>query len=577
MTEAIIEWPAEGYRRTPYGVFHDPRIHAREQEKLFRGPVWNFLALAAELTEPGDFKSTFVGITPVVVTHGHDGTYHAFVNRCAHRGSLVCLDPSGKKRDGFTCIYHAWGYDLAGNLKNVAFRRGVRGEGGMPDDFELADHGLEKLRVESFAGLVFGTFSEATEPLADYIGPVIGAAIKRTMRAPVEVLGYDSQILNANWKAYGENSRDSYHANILHTFFGTFGISRHSQKAGMIQDDKGRHFYTYTQPGTEVESKDYEETAATLRSVNSDFSLADPSLIAWKDEYGDGNSTFITSLFPVFMIQQVQHSLAVRQLLPKSPNSERVDFHLFRFRRRYAGAASAASAASQSHRLGRPRLDGGRHRRRTGGPRHHRQRARLLLHGNGRQGFEKRRQHQALGKAAAEFLEQLSQRHGAVTVSIRARVPEATRRVVEDLIYDAAHLIDDNRLEALPEFFLEDATYRVASRFNVDRGLPLAPINCSSRGMLVDRIESLRKANIYAKHHYRHLVSGITITAAEGDTTTVRSNYMVIRTIESGASTLFSCGEYRDRIVLRDGVAFFQERLVVFNSKSIETLLVIPL
>jgi anthranilate 1,2-dioxygenase small subunit len=162
-------------------------------------------------------------------------------------------------------------------------------------------------------------------------------------------------------------------------------------------------------------------------------------------------------------------------------------------------------------------------------------------------------------------------------VSSRVRVPEATRRLVEDLIYDVARLIDDDRLEALPDYFLDESTYRIASRFNVDRGLPLAPINCTSRGMLVDRIESLRKANIFQKHHYRHLVSGITITAAEGDAMIVRSNYVLIRIMESGPSTLFSCGEYRDRIALRDGVAFFQERLVVFDSNSIETLLVIPI
>ncbi len=318
MTERIIDWP-EGHTRTPYAVFHDPRIAAREEERIFRGPVWHYVALEAELPAPGDFKSTFVGATPVVVTRDADGAIHCVVNRCAHRGSLVCRDAFGNSPGGFTCVYHAWSYDLAGRLKSVAFSRGVRGEGGMPADFDLSAHGLEALRVDSFAGLVFATFDGTTEPLADFLDAPIRDAILRTMRGRVRVLGYDSQIINANWKTYGENSRDSYHANILHSFFATFGISRHSQQAGMIQDRRGLHYFTFTRAGTETESADYSDTAAALRSVQGDFRLADPSLIAWSDEFGDGASTFMISVFPVLIVQQVSNSLAVRQLLPKGP------------------------------------------------------------------------------------------------------------------------------------------------------------------------------------------------------------------------------------------------------------------
>ena len=232
MSEPGFEWPKEGYRRAPFRVLHDPEIYAREQERIFRGPVWHYLALEAELPDPGDFKRNFIGDTPVVVTRGRDGTLHGFVNRCAHRGSLVCLESAGKNRDGFTCVYHAWSYDLAGNLVSAAFRRGIRGEGGLPADFELKDHGLARVRVESFAGIVFGTLSERTEPLAAWLGAPVAAGMRRMMARPLKILGYDTQIINANWKTYAENARDLYHANILHAFFGTFGISRQSQELG---------------------------------------------------------------------------------------------------------------------------------------------------------------------------------------------------------------------------------------------------------------------------------------------------------------------------------------------------------
>ena len=89
---------------------------------------------------------------PVVVTHDNDGSIAAFENRCAHRGSLICLDDAGKGAKDFQCVYHAWRYDLRGNLQSVAFQRGVKGKGGMPPDFRVKDHGPRQLRVTLLHG-----------------------------------------------------------------------------------------------------------------------------------------------------------------------------------------------------------------------------------------------------------------------------------------------------------------------------------------------------------------------------------------------------------------------------------------
>lgn len=326
---ALLQWPAEGYRRAPYQVYNDSDIYAREQARIFRGPVWHFLALEAELPDSGDFKTTHLGDTPIIITRDASGQPRAFVNRCAHRGSLVCLEHSGKQREGFTCVYHAWSYDLQGNLKSAAFRRGIRGEGGLPDDFRLEEHGLQRLRVDTLHGVIFGTMSEQTEPLAEYIGANVAEGFQRVLGRPLRILGYDSQIIHANWKTYHENTRDTFHANILHAFFGTFGLSRQSQESAVLYAPSGRHYTTYTKRGTEVDSADYRETASALRSVKSDFSLADPSLLDWKDEYGDGRSVQITTVFPTFVIHQVGHSLGVRQLIPQGPQRTELIFTYF--------------------------------------------------------------------------------------------------------------------------------------------------------------------------------------------------------------------------------------------------------
>jgi phenylpropionate dioxygenase-like ring-hydroxylating dioxygenase large terminal subunit len=215
-------------------------------------------------------------------------------------------------------VYHAWNYNLQGDLTFAAFRHGLRGEGGLPKDFDYAEHGLRKLRVAVFCGLVFATFDAATPPLEDWLGDVADG-IRRVCRRPLKVLGYDTQRIHANWKTYHENPRDSYHANILHTFYGTFGLSRQSQESGMVLDRSGRHVYFYTKANTDRASADYQATASALRSHNDALTLEDPSILKWRDEFGDGVSVQILTTYPSFVLHQIANSLATRQLLPKGP------------------------------------------------------------------------------------------------------------------------------------------------------------------------------------------------------------------------------------------------------------------
>ena len=102
-----LRWPNNDFSAVPYPVFYDQEVFNAEQERVFRGPLWCYAALQAEIPNPGDYKSTFVGDTPIVVDRAEDGTIHAFVNRCAHRGTLLVRDQFGNRRD-HTCIYHHW-------------------------------------------------------------------------------------------------------------------------------------------------------------------------------------------------------------------------------------------------------------------------------------------------------------------------------------------------------------------------------------------------------------------------------------------------------------------------------------
>ena len=320
----MVQWPAD-QTHVPFGVYRDPEIFARENERIFRGPVWNYLGLEAEVPEPGDIKTTYAGVAPVLLVRTLDGRVNALVNRCAHKGALMCLETFAKKKS-LSCVYHAWSYDLDGNLTGVPFRHGVAGKGGMPPEFDPAEHGLERLRVETFCGLVFGTFSDATPPVENYLGPTMSANVRRLLDRPVEVLGYQHQVMHGNWKAYFENVRDPYHATILHAFYPTFKLNKLTMEGGTLLDDSGRHGILFSKSDTDTQGA-YE--GAGLRSMMDDFGLADPSVIDWRWERPDHISVCIQSVFPGMVLHQIYNSLALRQLVPIAPDRCELHWTLF--------------------------------------------------------------------------------------------------------------------------------------------------------------------------------------------------------------------------------------------------------
>jgi phenylpropionate dioxygenase-like ring-hydroxylating dioxygenase large terminal subunit len=317
-----ITWPSNGISEVPYRLYTDPEQYRLEQERIFKGPTWSFLCLDAEIPKPGDWIATTVGEVAVIVARGNDGNVNAFVNRCAHRGNLLCLTNKGHGKE-ITCIYHGWSYDLEGHLTAVAFERGVRRQGGMPPEFRKEEHHLQRLRVAELAGLVFGTFSEEVEDLETYLGPVVVGGIRRVLNRPATIIGRSTQVLPHNWKLYAENVKDTYHASILHAFLTTFHINRLSQPGSInIDDSGGNHF---SQAKLDYAAEDAEYKAAALRS-DTGLKLADNSVVESIDEYGDSVSVQILTVFPNMVLQQIRNTIAVRVLRPRGVDRAELDW-----------------------------------------------------------------------------------------------------------------------------------------------------------------------------------------------------------------------------------------------------------
>jgi phenylpropionate dioxygenase-like ring-hydroxylating dioxygenase large terminal subunit len=309
-----LRWPDGGVTRIPYRLYSDPEIYALEQQRIFRGPVWNFLCLEIDIPNAGDYKTTTVGEIPVIATRDENGDVHAMVNRCAHKGALVCLKEKGNAKL-LTCIYHSWSFDLQGRLKGIAFRNGLQGKGGLPQDFDISQHGLEPLRVEVFCGLVFGTFSDATPTVESYLGKPMSKFITRNLGRPLKPLGMHSQIIHNNWKLYAENVRDSYHATLLHTFYTTFKINRLDMDGGIVLAEDKWHSISYAKRATFDEAPEYAEEK--IHSAQYDANLAGPKLLDSWPEFEDGITHSIQALFPNLAIQFTLNSLAVRFFVPR--------------------------------------------------------------------------------------------------------------------------------------------------------------------------------------------------------------------------------------------------------------------
>lgn len=326
-------FPFADMSRVPYAVFLDKGVYEREQERVWRGPVWLFLGLEAQLPKPGDYITTYVGDTPVVVDRAEDGSIHAFVNSCAHKGTMVVRYRKGNS-SSHTCVYHRWSYDLRGNLIGVPFIRGIEGESGMPEDFEKATHGLRRLVVESHRGVIFGTFEAKPEPLLAYLDQPICDFLDRMFAKPIEIIGHRRQRFAANWKLYYENYGDGYHGGLLHELAATFGLHRATQGGSRIPDKRGRHAASWVN----ADSDSADLVRAGYQGVDfaarfeSRLKLDDLAVFDWRDEVGDGQSVRTCSVFPSALFAQVGNVLETEQIRPKSATEFELYWTYFGYR-----------------------------------------------------------------------------------------------------------------------------------------------------------------------------------------------------------------------------------------------------
>ncbi|MEI7446480.1 MAG: aromatic ring-hydroxylating dioxygenase subunit alpha [Burkholderiales bacterium] len=324
---AARRWPAEGPSRVPSWIYTDPEIFAREMDLFFAGPTWNYVGLDCEVPEPGCYKRQWIGTRPVVMVRDRDGSIHVLENRCAHRQAQICWQNTGRVKD-FTCPYHQWNYALDGRLQGLPFKRGTKGVGGMPADFDNAKHGLKRLRVARRGGSVWATFSAEAPSFEDYCGPEVLAEIDHMFpegRA-LKLLGYSRQLIPSNWKTYLENLKDPYHATLLHTFYITFGLWRADSGGECVPTGGGKHsvMISYNR------GKQVTETTSEMTRFRNDLKLNDLETVTPRREFNAGRVGGAW-VFPAAQLGIQANSLKTRHVIPRSPGEHELVFTYYGF------------------------------------------------------------------------------------------------------------------------------------------------------------------------------------------------------------------------------------------------------
>jgi len=288
------------------GVFH------KELERIFLR-VWNFVCHESEIERPGDYLSTTVAGQPVIICRDQKGKVNAFYNTCRHRAARVVREARGHGST-FKCLYHHWTYGLDGRLVSAPEMEAYTTSAN-PGGLSREDFGLVPVRVESLHRLVFVCFDDATPPLAEFLADVADH-FKAPFSSPdLKVWVVRSKLLRANWKMQPENSRDGYHAALLHNRL------RHVSPPRPYRLHPNGHAVQLL--GLDYESGMQHQTLDPVLAQNPELtrSFMRHPLPGMTPE----NPAYVVTLFPDLLILTRFSTLLIERQIPLSPGETLVE------------------------------------------------------------------------------------------------------------------------------------------------------------------------------------------------------------------------------------------------------------
>ncbi len=218
--------------RVHRSVYADAAIFELEMDRVF-GRAWLLVGHESQVASPGDYFTTRMGREPVIVVN-QGRRIEILINRCMHRGSMVCAEGRGNT-ERFVCPYHGWSYDRAGALQAVPFVGGYEKD-KLPKGLKAAP------RVAVYRGFVFASLSAMGPDLLEFLGPAKASLDDFVDRAPggeLEVAGgVFKHAYNGNWKLMLENHLDGAHPAWVHA--SSVAVARNAPEPGKPGEE---HYY----------------------------------------------------------------------------------------------------------------------------------------------------------------------------------------------------------------------------------------------------------------------------------------------------------------------------------------------
>lgn len=199
----------------PIEIFNSPLVFQLEQEKIFE-KAWVFLAHQSEIPAPNDFVLRNLAGNSVIVNRDTSGRLRCHLNMCRHRGNQICKAEAGEAAH-FRCTYHGWTYANDGRLVAVPQQQVV-----YDGQLDRSQWGLVEVRVDSYAGLIFGCLDPNAPSLDEYLGGFQFYLDLYLRPGPGGTEAYappDRWVTDTDWKICAENfAGDGYHTPVAHQF-----------------------------------------------------------------------------------------------------------------------------------------------------------------------------------------------------------------------------------------------------------------------------------------------------------------------------------------------------------------------
>ena len=276
----------------PASWYHSTDIFKLEQQHIFKKSWW-MVGRAGDIANQGDYIATELLGHPIILVKTASGEIKGYYNICRHRAGPLAKSGAGNCKR-LTCLYHAWRYDLDGNLLSTP--------GLKPDeDIKYDDFALIPIRINIWNDILFACLDEEAESLSDWLGDIVTIAKEYPRNADMAPAGEIIKVGDVNWKTYGDNSCEGYHVGMVHTSlresvggteidikgydngrFVGFDVTYTQTEADNSRSGKG--FWIYKFPGMLMHFSEYSFNAEVVMPISP--TQCDIKRIFWIDEAG---------------------------------------------------------------------------------------------------------------------------------------------------------------------------------------------------------------------------------------------------------------------------------------------------